>query len=159
MSFSCLINMQWFCYTCTLCLCSISWGWGGVVGWVHMSLVWISNIVVSCFEEWAMSLLLFNPSSCHLSPFHLVLCGCFTSMSFVGNFTLLTGPHKHLSRCKIINSMQLVEIEDRLSNLMMFKNILLLLLQRMMESCKVVLAYECVNEILWCIHSNETSHL
>lgn len=106
-----------------------------------------------------MSLLLFNPSSCHLSPFHLVSCGCFTSMSFVGNFTLLTGPHKHLSRCKIINSMQLVEIEDRLSNLMMFKNILLLLLQRMMESCKVVLAYECVNEILWCIHSNETSHL
>ena len=55
--------------------------------------------------------------------------------------------------------MQLVEIEDRLSNLMMFKNILLLLRQRMMESCKVVLAYECVNEILWCIHSNETSHL
>ena len=124
----------------------------------YMSLVWISNIVVSCFEEWVMSLLLFNPSSCCLSPFHLVLCGCFTPMSLVGNFTL-TGPHKHLSRCKLINSMQLVERVDCLSNLMMLKNILLLLVQRMMESCKVVLAYECVNEILWCIHWNETSHL
>ena len=105
-----------------------------------------------------MSLLLFNPSSCRLLPFHLVLCGCFTPMSLVGNFTLI-GPHKYLSRCKLINSMQLVEREDRLSNLMVLKNILLLLLQRMMESCSVVLAYECVNEILWCIHSNETSHL
>ena len=124
----------------------------------YMSLVWISNIVVSCFEEWVMSLLLFNPSSCRLSPFLLVLCGCFTPMSLVGNFTL-TGPHKHLSRCKLINSMQLVERGDCLSNLMMLKNILLLLVQRMMESCKVVLAYECVNEILWCIHLNETSHL
>lgn len=61
-----------------------------------------------------MFLLLFNPSSCRLSPFHLVLCGCFMPMSLVGNFTV-TGPHKHLSRCKIINSMQLVEREDQLT--------------------------------------------
>ena len=40
---------------------------------VRMSLVWISNtVIVSHFEEKAMSLSVFSPSLCRLSPFHRV---------------------------------------------------------------------------------------
>ena len=45
-----------------------------------MSLVYISNTVVSHFEELVMSLSAFNPSLCCLSPFYLVLCCCFMTI-------------------------------------------------------------------------------
>ena len=56
------------------------------VGWgkgVCMSLVRISNRVVSCFEKCCCCYTIFNPSLCHLSPFHLVLCHWFKPMSLV----------------------------------------------------------------------------
>ena len=46
--------------------------WRGGGGGVRMSLVWISNTVVSHFEEKTMSLSVFNQSLCRLSPFHLI---------------------------------------------------------------------------------------
>jgi len=47
---------------------------------ICMSLVYISNTVVSHFEELVMSLSVFNPSLCCLSPFYLVLCCCFMTI-------------------------------------------------------------------------------
>ena len=44
---------------------------------VRLSLFGIWSTVVSRFKEWAMSLLVFNPSLRNLSPFYLVFCHCF----------------------------------------------------------------------------------
>ena len=69
-----------------------------------MSLVWISNMVVSRHEEKAMSLLEFNPSLCHsMSSFHLSYIAFFKAISLVGNFTL-KGHH-----CSIVNFLEILE--------------------------------------------------
>ena len=49
----------------------------GVGGDACISLVSISNKVSLHFEELAMSMSVFSPSLCHLSPFDIVLCRCF----------------------------------------------------------------------------------
>ena len=53
---------------------------------LRISLVWISNMVVSQYEEKAMSLLVFNPSLRHsMSSFHLsyvAVSGPFHSLEF-----------------------------------------------------------------------------
>ena len=51
---------------------------------LHMPLVLISNTIVSCFEEKAMSLSVFSSSSRCLLLLHLVLCRGFIAMSLVG---------------------------------------------------------------------------
>ena len=65
------------------------WEGGGWVGRYIPSR--ISNTAVSCFEKWAVSLSVFNPSLCLLSSFHLVSCRCSKAMSLVEYFTL-NGP-------------------------------------------------------------------
>ena len=44
---------------------------------VRLFLFGISSTAVSRFKEWAMSLLVNNPSLRNLSPFYLVFCHCF----------------------------------------------------------------------------------
>ena len=77
-------------------------GGGGGGRGVGMSKVWISNKVVLHFKEEAMSLSIFNPSLCHLSPF---LSGhCFKAMLLVGNLPYQSFASRELVVGKLVKN-------------------------------------------------------